>query len=194
LYGELLVLSKLHEHQVPLACVITAWTGSKKTNQDFEFGDRSVEVKSTAAVDTSSVSITNIRQLDDTGLKFLFLARVVLDARQGSESTLPVLINKLRTLVLKEAPERYVDLEQKLLDAGYRDTQVENYSNRTYAERSVDVYHVAGGFPRILERDPPDGVKNVSYSIDIELCAPHQISTEDAFEKIRESCDRKSGI
>ena len=189
LYGELYLMSKLYKASVPLNKVVKAWTGSKRTSQDYEFGNASIEVKSSAAVDVTTVNITNVRQLDDAGLDLLLLNRVLLDARQGTEHTLPALIDYLRATIAEQANEMVLDFEEKILRAKYRDQHAEYYANRTYAERALEFYEVRGGFPRLLEGDLPTGVTKASYEITLENCAPFERSAEDVFEVMRKYSD-----
>jgi len=189
LYGELHLMARLHAAGVPLARLVKGWTGSKHTSQDFEFGDISIEVKSTTAVDTSTVNITNIRQLDETGLELLLLNRVLLDARQGDERTLPVLIKTLRTAIIKQAPEMELDFEEKILKAKYRNEHANHYANRSYSERGLKFYEVREGFPRLLESGLPTGVTKATYEITLEHCEPFEQSCEEVFSTMRKCCD-----
>jgi hypothetical protein len=189
LYGELHLMACLVNAGLPIDQLVKAWTGSKRTNQDYEFGDVSIEVKSTAAVDATTVSITNIRQLDETGLELLLLSRVLLDARQGNEHTLPILINTLRAAIEQQAPEMTLDFEEKILQAKYRNNHAEHYANRTYAERGLEFYEVREGFPRLVESDLPTGVTKASYEITLENCKPFEQPLEDVFAIMRKHCD-----
>lgn len=189
LYGELYVLQNFSISGVDVGKVIKAWTGSKKTSQDYEFGQVAVEVKSSAAVDATRVNITNSRQLDDTGLDHLFLSRLLLDARQGEEHTLPGLIDLLRKNIQKNSPEANLDFEEKLLAAGYQDKHTEQYSNRTYSERELVFYKVIEGFPRLLVQNLPVGVTKVSYEIALDACHDFIIEKEKVIEAVRTCCD-----
>lgn len=189
LYGELHLMSRLFNAGLPIDQLVKAWTGSKRTNQDYEFGDVSIEVKSTAAVDATTVNITNIRQLDETGLELLLLNRVLLDARQGNEHTLPALINTLRGAIAEQAPEMALDFEEKILQAKYRNDHAEHYGNRTYAERALEFYEVREGFPRLLESGLPTGVTKASYEITLENCKPFEQPHEEVFATMRKYYD-----
>jgi len=179
-------MHQLYEAELPLDRLVKAWTGSKRTSQDFEFGKASIEVKSTGAVDASTVTITNTRQLDDTGLEFLLLSRVVLDIRQGTFCTLPALVAQLRTAIQRTAPDVYLEFEEKLLLACYKEEHAEYYSNKTYAERALSFYEVITGFPRLLESDLPTGVTNAKYDLTIEACEPFNRPSEEVLAKLRD--------
>lgn len=189
LYGELHLVARLNEAGIPLGQIVNAWTGSKRTNQDFEFGDISIEVKSTTAVDATKVNITNIRQLDDTGVDLLLLNRLVLDARQGVDKTLPVLVASLRSSISDRAPEVALEFEEKILQAKYRDEHASHYANRSYTERSLDFYEVRDGFPRLLKDKLPTGITNATYEITLESCKSFEISNKQAVSILRNYCD-----
>lgn len=189
LYGELYVLQYFSIFGVEVGKTVKAWTGSKKTSQDYEFGSVAVEVKSSAAVDATRVNITNSRQLDDTGLDYLFLSRVLLDARQGKDHTLPDLIDLLRQSISKNSPEANLDFEEKLVAAGYQDKHAEQYSNRTYSERELVFYKVVEGFPRLLVQNLPVGVTKVSYEIALDACHDFIIESEKVIDAVRTCCD-----
>lgn len=189
LYGELYLVNKLISAELPVANVVEAWTGSKRTNQDFEFGRASIEVKSTVAVDATNVNITNVRQLDDTGLERLFLARLILDARQGDEHTLPALIDQVRATLQKEAPEKYLMFEEKLIQADYQDKHATHYANRAYSERAIDIYQVDEEFPRLVEAALPTGITKVNYEVSLANCQQFKTDTDKTFAELRTYCD-----
>lgn len=189
LYGELYILQYFSTAGVDFGKTIKAWTGSKKTSQDYEFGSIAVEVKSSAAVDASRVNITNSRQLDDTALDKLFLARILLDTRQGEKSTLPLLIEILRKNIQITSPESSLDFEEKLLAAGYQDKHAEQYSNRQYLERELKFYQVIEGFPRLLVQNLPEGITKVSYEITLDACHDFIIENKKVIDAVRLYCD-----
>lgn len=189
LYGELHLITRLYKVGIPLCKLINAWTGSKSTCQDFEFGAISIEVKSTVAVDSSTVKVANIRQLDTTGIDLLFLNHVLFDARQGTEYTLPKLICELRETIASHAPEVGLEFEEKVLLAKYRNNHSEHYGNRTYTERALNFYEVKEGFPHLVESELPVGVTNASYEIMLEHCKPYEQVNQTVFELMREYCD-----
>lgn len=189
LYGELYLLQYFSAADVNIGKVVSAWTASKKTNQDYEFGPVAVEVKSSAAVDATRVNITNSRQLDDTGLEHLYLSRVLLDVRQGEENTLPLIIESLRQEIQKISPEVNLDFEEKILASGYQDKHVEQYNNRTYLERELVFYRVKEGFPRLLVKNLPEGVTKVSYEIALDACGDFITEKEKVIQAVRMCCD-----
>lgn len=189
LYGELYLLMRLAAENIDIGEVVRGWTGSRRTSQDFEFGSAAIEVKASAAVDPATVTITNVRQLDDKGLDVLFLARVLFDARQGVDNTLPKLICEIRKKIKDSASGVSLDFEEKLLLSGYFDKHEEQYSFRSYSEREIVFYDVKDGFPRLLEDDLPAGVTNASYEISLEACSAFIVSKDFFIDTVRKACD-----
>jgi hypothetical protein len=87
LYGELKFLA---EHLVPAlgpARAIGAWTGPRRTPQDFQLGGAAIEVKTSIARQHLKISIASEQQLDDRGLESLYLAVFSLAERDVGEVT-----------------------------------------------------------------------------------------------------------
>jgi hypothetical protein len=189
LYGELYLLHYLTLNGIDIGKLVSAWTGSKKTSQDYEFGSIAIEVKSSAAVDASRITISNSRQLDDVGIDKLFLARLLFDARQGETQTLPKLIETIREKIKKSSPETGIDFEEKLLGAGYQGKHYEQYFNRTYSERELIFFQIKNGFPRLLEKTLPKGITKVSYELIIDMCRDFIIENEKVIDVLRNRCD-----
>jgi hypothetical protein len=194
LYGELYLLLKFFNEEIDVGSSVRAWTGSRRTSQDFQFNLVSVEVKSSAAVDATTISITNARQLDSTGVEALYLCHILLDARQGIDDTLPKLIEEIRDFINIKAPDQSLDFEEKLIDSGYQDKHIEHYSNRAYSEREIEFYAVKEGFPRLLESDLPTGIIKVSYDLSLETCCDFKVEVKTAIETLRKYCDREPGV
>ncbi|MGH3832412.1 MAG: PD-(D/E)XK motif protein [Pseudonocardiaceae bacterium] len=174
LFGELHTLSDLLLPTLGSAAV-PAWTGPDQDLQDFQFESGSVEVKTVAGHEPSKVRINSERQLDATGPGRLFLVTLALDARRGGRGTsLPELVAHLR----RQASDHgvHAELDQRLVRAGYLDTQSHLYLDRRYVLRQRLVHSVAEGFPRITEGDTPSGVSNVSYTLDLLAATPFLVS------------------
>ena len=184
LYGELLQLERFCETGLDAGCVFGAWTGSKATNQDFEFGPVAIEVKSTVAKETSEFAVSNIRQLDPTGVEYLYLFRVAFDVRQGDDRTLPDLVELLRQRVKADAAAHQLQFEENLLRSGYRDKHTDAYSRRSYTPRFCDQYAVKGGFPRLEETDIPSGVLGVTYEVSLIGCEKFKTDYDEVVKRI----------
>jgi hypothetical protein len=189
LYGELFLMKKLSESDLPIRTLVRCWTGSSRTNQDYEFGEYALEIKASSAIDTSRIKVTNTRQLDNTGLKALYLVRISFDVRQGSARTLPDLVHELRNLIAHRAPDMTLTFEEKLLRSDYRDEQSSKYALRAYSLREILFYKVVDGFPRLVEQNMPRGVLQASYTISVEKCDDFLTDSFSVCEELRNYSD-----
>ncbi|MDX3006929.1 PD-(D/E)XK motif protein [Kribbella solani] len=177
LFGELHTLSDLF---LPAfgPDAVHAWTGPDQQLQDFQFEQGSAEVKTLTGHDANRVRISSERQLDDGGPGALFLVALALDARQGGRGvSLPELVRQVR----RQAADLGAagELEQRLVRAGYLDTQSRLYEDRRYVLRRRTVHRVTEGFPRITEQTRPVGVSDVVYTVDLLAAARFLVGHED---------------
>jgi hypothetical protein len=177
LFGELHTLSELFLPTFGPDAVY-AWTGPDQQLQDFQFEQGSVEVKTVTGHDANRVRISSERQLDEVGPGALFLVTLALDARQGGRGmSLPELVRQVRNHAANLGVAG--ELEQRLVRAGYLDTQSRLYGDRRYALRRRTVHRVTDGFPRITEQTRPVGVSDVMYTVDLLAAARFLVSHED---------------
>lgn len=177
LFGELHALSELF---LPTfgPDALYAWTGPEQQLQDFQFESGSVEIKTVAGHDANRVRISSERQLDDAGPGALFLVTLALDVRQsGRGMSLPELVRHVRTQTTSLGAAG--ELDQRLVRAGYLDTQSRLYEDRRYALRGRTVHRVIDGFPRITEQTRPVGVSDVVYTVDLLAADRFLVSDKD---------------
>ncbi|QQQ74777.1 PD-(D/E)XK motif protein [Saccharothrix sp. 6-C] len=177
LFGELHTLSDLFLPRFGSNAVY-AWTGPDQQLQDFQFEQGSVEVKTATGHDANRIRVSSERQLDDAGPGALFLVTLALDVRQGGRGvSLPELVRQVR----KQASNLGVagELEQRLVRAGYLDTQSRLYEDRRYALRGRTVHRVTEGFPRITEQTRPVGVSDIVYTVDLLAAVRFLVNVED---------------
>lgn len=172
LYGELWCLRSVVLSVLPTPVALTAWTGPEATDRDFQFvGAIALEVKTTRSSGTPMLSISSERQLDDTGLNALYVLHLALEKLQDTGETLPQIVAILRSLCAAD-PLAQMRFENKLLDAGYLDTQASRYRNAGYVLHGVHLYHVQEGFPRIVPQQLLPGVGSVRYAVSAAACQP----------------------
>jgi Putative PD-(D/E)XK family member, (DUF4420) len=169
LYGE---LHFLREELIPNFSndvALSAWKGHQAAHQDFLLSMGSVEVKTTIAKAPHIVHITSERQLDDRGLPALYLHHLALAIHDGAGETLPAMITSLRLLFVaaKETAEQF---EDAILAAGYLDAHAWRYETKGYSIRVANDFWVRGPFPRLTERDLPDGIGDTHYALSLDAC------------------------
>ncbi|BAZ27266.1 hypothetical protein NIES4073_81830 [Kalymmatonema gypsitolerans NIES-4073] len=183
LYGELWFLRQVVIPQLGSRKGIQNWTGPIGTQQDFQFSNCAVEVKTTVEKQHQKLTISSERQLDDTGTGTLILLHLSLDVRQGRGESLPEIVNSVRTLVEND-PIAKEELETLLLEVGYLDIHAPRYEEIGYTQREVNYFKVEGDFPRIVEADLPNGVGDVRYSISVAECKRFSLPELDVISLI----------
>ena len=173
LTGELVILS--HMMTDPSAA-LDAWTGPERLTHDFSTGSGELEVKSTAAVDGTFISLSNLDQLDPTGLPALHLAVVHLREDKAGAS----LDERIRSLLDAGAPrDRLLKLVE---EEGYVYESGTDEGVR-FSVRSVRAWRVDDGFPGLRRGEIGRrlaGVSNVRYELALDA-APPPISDAEKF-------------
>lgn len=183
LAGELWAIYKLAKNGLDFDYILESWTGSLKTDQDFQFKASALEVKTTTTVESNRIKINSARQLDATGIKRLFLAYISLDERNKGGFTLPSIIDTLRN---HASTTSRIRLEELLTQSGYFEKHRPIYESKGYTERSMIFFLVEPGFPRILESDLPSGVLGINYDISLSACEPYRTTIDSVCNWIGE--------
>lgn len=199
LWGELYVLQA---HLIPAfgpVAAVAAWRASEAAHQDFQFGKGSIEVKTSSAKQPQQIRIASERQLDDTGTGPLFLLVLSVDERvvggggAHDRSSLAGVIQSIRH-DLKGSVQSLVDFNERLLKAGWFDTQAERYEGSRWTIRNEALFEVRGGFPRIVESDLPSGVGDVKYSISLAACGRFAANLDDVLSVLAGSGKTDGGL
>ena len=173
LYGELWFMKVYGIPAWGTEKSVNAWLGPLAANQDFQRGNRAVEVKASAAADPHLISIANPRQLDGTPFERLLLSFILLERLQGTGETLPDLVAGLRAISREVGVGAL--FEERLLAAGYHDSHRDAYDSTGYSLRKHTAFSVEGDFPRILESDLKTGVENVRYGVSLSAAASYVV-------------------
>lgn len=179
------------------ADTVEAWTGSDSARHDFQWPERSVEVKATARRADGAVvhHIEHLDQLADpeSGTLYLFSLRVVRD--RLAANTLPGLVDRCSEQLRAYAAGRESFLRKVSL-RGYSPTHRRLHSSpyRILEER---LYEVAGYFPRLtvgsFTEGLPAGIGDVSYKLDMAACEPFlRVATADQWPPSRPTNERAS--
>lgn len=176
LFGELLFLRERFAPVVSASLAVTAWVGPTGANQDFEYGGHAFEVKTTAKNPVIAIHINNLRQLDTRYVESLRLVVVEVERHENAENTLAQAVEATREMVLQQAPDQAFRLADCLVEYGYLDQHASLYSHTGYGVRATRVFAVRDGFPVLLEDDMPNGIGNVTYSIDLPAIAEYELT------------------
>lgn len=169
LFGELYFLRKLLQYSNQHTAVVNTWVGSEKQIRDFQNNSWAVEVKTTHGNNHQKIHVSSERQLDITNLEYLFLYHLSLERQSNSGETLNGMLDSIIEILRDDliALNRF---KFKIFEIGYSDTQRSLYENIGYHIRRDVYYKVENDFPRLEEKDIPDGIGDIKYSIVLSKC------------------------
>jgi hypothetical protein len=177
LMGELLCLLTLGQ-LVGFRRTVEAWTGPTGTNHDFQRPRGAVEVKLTTSAAPERFRITSERQLDDSVMPMLCLFAILAQESASGTTSLGGLVDSARERINQEVPASLGLLEERLLQAGYAETDRALYKIRI-APREQHFLKVGGAFPRVRPSDLRPGVFAVTYEIPWVAIAPYRMPDEE---------------
>ena len=157
---------------------VGAWDASNGARHDFQWPQRSVEVKTTSRAGAIVHTIQHLEQLADaeTGQLYLYSLRVVRDALAAN--TLNSLV-EVATAALGRQPEARADLLARLGQRGYSPAS-RDQSAVPYRVIDEGLYTISHDFPRLTRESFPDGLPNgvtsVSYRLDMNACAQWRVA------------------
>lgn len=183
LYGELYFMRKFLLVNSDFNNIVISWIGPEKLVRDFQFGNWSVEVKTTHGNNHQKVQISSERQLDTANVDNLFLNHLSLESVQHSGETLNQMIDSIYE-ILNIDLTALNQFRNKLTDAGFFDPHRQYYSDIGYFIRQDIFYKVEHQFPRIEESDIRNGVGDVKYSIIVSQCNDFIISDQEIFKTL----------
>ena len=155
---------------------VIAWGGDDQTRHDFQWPERSVEVKATARRGDGAIvhTVQHLDQLSapEAGRLYLFSLRVARD--RLATNTLALLASRCSDQLRKAVEVRDLFF-RKLSQRGYSPAD-DSLRNTAYRIVDEQIYEVTGEFPR-LEAESfvggiPIGVTDVNYKIDLTACEP----------------------
>src|SRR5581483_10751790 len=123
-------------------------------------------------------TISNVLQLDETGLPALYLVHLAVAPRRGSSETLPSIVSAIRSQLDTMSIDALSAFNTQLIKVGYLEAHASQYSDIGYEFRHIRAYHVRDGFPRIKECNLTDGVGDVRYSIVAAACSQFEVTSD----------------
>ena len=188
LYGELwflryVLIPKLGEYNS-----ILSWTGPSGSNQDFQIPNYAIEIKTTSGME-KSVHISNKMQLDNVGLKKLYLGHISVEAGLSGTQSLNDLIDDIKKLLHENCEICSSMFEEKLMESGYLNVHRNRYVDMKYIIREASYYDIKNNFPRIIESNIMHGIGEVHYSIDLAYCETYKISLEELSQNLLGASD-----
>lgn len=179
LYGELWFLQHKAITLLGINEEVRSWTGATGTQQDFQFNQCAVEVKTTGTKKPQIIAIASERQLDDTGVDNLILFHLSLDTKRSGDESLPKIVADIRSLIAQDTIAAEL-LENALFEAGYLDIHTRLYEQNHYIIKEINYFLISENFPKIIEADLRNGVGDVRYTISVDQCKNFCISEDRA--------------
>lgn len=190
LLGELLFLERLLKMGIAPRATVGAWRGPLHDRHDFHFGPVHVEVKTTGSKPPYLASIASLEQLDETGIRQLFVWQYVVSVGVTEGLTLPMVIERLRAQVEPESVRLAFNL--MLARARYLDGHASHYG-KTYLVLSDDAFLVGDGFPALKRKEVPIAVASARYDLDLsKVPTSFAVGTAAAITAVKSAIDEVS--
>lgn len=181
LFGELWFLGRWMR---PLtAAKFAAWFGPDVARHDFQAAPISVEVKTTAAGQTTIHHVQSLDQLADpeTGDLYLFSLHVSDDAL--ASNSLPVLVDALLVEAHALGAPVAAKFEDRLAQVGYSPAHAAAYA-RPLRVKAEALFRVSADFPRLTRGSYPGGlpaaIPDVSYWLLADALTPWRVASRPA--------------
>jgi hypothetical protein len=169
------------------ASSVHSWRGPYGSRHDFEWQQRSVEVKGTTSTRGPIHHINGIAQLDppENGDLLMFSMRIREEA--GASNSLPNMVEVCRLLFADDAPSLGT-FESALEAAGYSALHQDEYGKTHWRVVEEQLFAVKDDFPKLcvtsFAGEIPSGVEQIGYDINLSafrhLCVAMRIN--DAFD------------
>lgn len=171
LFAELWFLSRWLSPRAGPAAAVERWRGPSGGRHDFQWSERSVEVKATTSVRGLIHHINGLEQLapPEDGLLFFFSLRMREEA--NAAHSLPSLIENCRSLIDSDG-EVLSRFESALAQAGYSPAHEPEYGGAHWRVVEQGLFKVEDEFPRLtpisFADGLPIGVERVEYEINLD--------------------------
>ena len=169
LFGELWFL---HKWLIPIFGEkdVMAWCGPWGNHHDFEWINRSVEVKTTTSNRGRIHHVNDLSQLENDESKPLYLFSICLRRENGAQNNLPKLIETCRICLL-DSEDYLSHFEEALVRVGYSPINEDEYSKLEIHVVEDILFEVTNDFPKITKENfingLPLGIEKIVYEINL---------------------------
>lgn len=171
LIGELRVLELVLLPKFTAGDALEFWRGPEDAPKDFSIGNIAIEAKAKRGAAQPYVVISSEHQLDEQGISHLFLAVTYVDeaaAEIQDSMTLTEYAEQIAKIVEAHDAGALGYLEGRLGEAGY--SSEHDYSDQYWLIGNTRWYQVADDFPRLAVSSIPEGLRKISYRLDLPAC------------------------
>lgn len=180
LFGELHYINKwldLFPQEPPL--IINGWKGPLKNRIDFVSKSTGIEIKTVSPKIRYEVKISNEKQLElNPVIDTLFLYVLKIEVNDSTGKSLQNMIEIIEEQLINRAPSLAVKFKDLLLEAGVTG---EDYDENYFYVHEELAYKVTEEFPKLISKNLPKGITNVSYSVDLSHCENFEVRLEGIF-------------
>lgn len=165
LIGELLYLKERLAKSSDEIKVLNCWVGPEGADQDFDFSDGWVEVKTTY-ISSSAVIISSLQQLyrNDDGLLCVYF----MDRTSANTAKTLALNEMVSSIIEMLHSSNSVDLFlQKLARYGYQEKDASEYASYRFRLSEKRLYSVDASFPRLIPSSIPTEIVEAEYKISL---------------------------
>lgn len=185
LFGELYFINNIiFDKNIEISDVISNWTGPLGLEYDFNLKDVFIELKTTKAR-TSTVTISNLNQLDNDKCEKLYLIHLeieILTVESSNSLILSKIINEIRQKI-DNTPVLNI-FDQKLIALGYLEG---SFDDLNFSIIKRNYYKVNDKFPKLTTLNIPKGIKSAKYTLDLDFCSEFVIAENIFFDEIKRS-------
>ncbi|MXO91509.1 PD-(D/E)XK motif protein [Pontixanthobacter aquaemixtae] len=171
LFGELHFLSSRVLDQLAPMDAMLAWRGPHGEEQDFAIGGWILEIKTQLSTADQFLKISSEAQLDTASGPILICHQTFSSCPESDPDAMSLkeLVNRLRALLLDQAPLAIDILEAGLIAVGYEDRP--EYDQEKWKSVASQFFEVEEGFPRLAPSNIPQGIQSVRYRILPAACS-----------------------
>lgn len=175
LIGELLILDQLLSINPTL---LSTWTAPNDGLHDFYFDGHALEAKATLGP-ASSITISKLDQLDQTGLRRLDLLYIkMIEAPNGR--SLQNIIELITTRLMDEESKR--KFKNALLSRGLMPDDNTALSSPKIELRTIGTYTVSDSFPRLAREKLHAAITEATYKLEVRSLTPFLIDTNSVID------------
>lgn len=179
LIGELRVLELAMLTAFKATDALDSWLGPSGGTKDFSAGNVAIEAKAKRGSSRPYIKISSEHQLEKQPHDKLFLAVTYTDevtADMPDSMTVADHVDRVGKLIEQSGPGGIDYFEGRLSEAGFY--QEHDYSDYHWITGETLWFQVKDNFPRIATSDLSDGIRDVSYNINLASCKQWEVSLE----------------
>lgn len=183
MFAELDFMENKLFNKIGINASLDLWKAPDSGLHDFTGKGNSIEIKSTNQIPSQNIRITSENQLNDKRINSLYLCVTEINRDVMGGMTLSEKILHIKEIIKNKNPDLLINFDTLLKKYGFFNFESKNYST-TFSVNMCYFYIVRDSFPRILPDSLNDGIKNVSYNINLNLCENWKTDEQTAMKEL----------